>query len=234
MKYSMKHIVRFSEVSSDQCVGISQIINYFQDCSSFHSESLGVGFHYLEKEQRAWLMSGWQIEVDRFPVFGEEITISTWPYDWKGVYGFRNFVIHDKDDQPIVRANSIWVYTDLKNQALLRANPEDIARYGTEERLDMKYYPRKVRAPKEFEEKEPLIVLKSYIDTYQHMNNAQYVSLAEEFLPEDFDIHGLRVYYKRSAVLHDMIYPRVTAGEDTYTIQLCNEDGDAYAVIAFS
>ncbi|MCQ2491516.1 MAG: thioesterase [Lachnospiraceae bacterium] len=234
MKYRMNHCVRFSEVSSNQHAGIAQLINYFQDCSSFHSNSLGVGFDYLAKNHRAWLMSGWQIEVDRFPVFGEEITIETWPYDWKGVYGFRNFHIIDSNNHEIVRANSIWVHMDTKEGKPLRYDGKEVDLYGTEPKLDMTYYPRKIRAPKTFTQAEPFAVIRSYIDTYQHMNNAQYVSLAEEYLPEDFDIHSLRVYYKQAAVAGDVIYPRITADENTYTIQLCREDGDPYAIISFS
>lgn len=233
MKYSMHHRVSYSEVAANEHIGIFQMINYFQDCTTFQSEDLGCGFYDLSKKNRAWLLSSWQIEVDRFPAFNERITIRTWPYAWKGVYGYRNFEIIDEEGIQIARAGSIWVYTDTKNLTPVRVDMDDVNKYPTDEPLDLAYAPRKIRSPKQYEQREPFAVIKSFIDTNHHMNNAQYVSLAEEYLPEGFDIHSLRVYYKQSAMLHDLVYPRVTADEDTYTIQLCKEDGDPYAVVLF-
>ena len=233
MKYCMKHRVRYSEVDYNYKVGIPQIINYFQDCSTFQSEELGLGMKYLSDHKRAWLLLSWQIEVDRYPEFGEELTIRTWAYDWKTVYGYRNFDLVDAEGRQIVRAGSIWVYTDIEKMGPARPDPSDMEAYGKEEPIDMEYAPRKIRAPKTFTEKDAFPVVKAHIDTNLHVNNAQYVALAEEYLPEDFKTQSLRVYYKQSALLHDMIYPRVTVDENTYTIQLCKEDGDPYAIVSF-
>lgn len=46
MKYSFDSCVRFSEVGEDQKLTLGSVINYFQDCSTFQSESLGAGVEF--------------------------------------------------------------------------------------------------------------------------------------------------------------------------------------------
>ena len=47
--YSFSTRVRYSEVDSNLTLSFPAIINYFQDCSIFHSEDLGIGIDFLKK-----------------------------------------------------------------------------------------------------------------------------------------------------------------------------------------
>lgn len=109
---------------------------------------------------------------------------------------------------------------------------EDVERYGTgEERLDMEYAPRRITVPEEYEEKEPVLVMKHHLDTNHHVNNAQYVEIVREFLPEHFQIGEMRVEYKKAAVLGDVMYPRISRITEGYVASLCDEEGKPHAVI---
>lgn len=94
--YSFESRIRYSEVDQNQELSVTGIINYLQDCSTFQSEDLNLGITYLQEHHRAWWLSSWQIVIERYPRLGEEIVVSTWPYDFKGIYGYRNFTICDK------------------------------------------------------------------------------------------------------------------------------------------
>ena len=96
MIYQFDSRVRYSEVDENRRITLLSILNYFQDCSSFHSEKIGVGIDYLNKRQCAWVLSSWQIVLGELPVFGQEITVQTWPYSFKGFLGERNFCIRDE------------------------------------------------------------------------------------------------------------------------------------------
>lgn len=63
----------------------------------------------------------------------------------------------------------------------------------------MEYAPRRITVPEEYEEKEPVLVMKHHLDTNHHVNNAQYVEIVREFLPEHFQIGEMRVEYKKAA-----------------------------------
>ena len=45
----------------------------------------------------------------------------------------------------------------------------------------MEYAPRRITVPEEYEEKEPVLVMKHHLDTNHHVNNAQYVEIVREF-----------------------------------------------------
>ena len=47
--YTFSGRVRFSETDPDGILRMESLIDYFQDCSTFQSEDLGVGMDYLKK-----------------------------------------------------------------------------------------------------------------------------------------------------------------------------------------
>ncbi|WP_077612048.1 acyl-[acyl-carrier-protein] thioesterase [Clostridium sp. Marseille-P2415] len=231
--YTFGSRVRYSETDEYGRLTLTGIMNYLQDCSTFQSEDNGLGISYLTGCHKAWWLSSWQIVVDRYPVLGEEIEISTWPYDLKGFYGYRNFTICDKAGEYLVRANSVWFLFDTEKGRPVKIRPEDIRGYGfgREEQLEMDYAPRKIGMSAVYDTKEPVMIGKHHIDTNHHVNNAKYVEIAREVLPDEVEVTELRVEYKKAAVFGDAVYPCVSRTEEGYTVSLCDEQGAAYAVI---
>ena len=137
--YSFDSFVRYSEVGEDKKLTLDGIINYFQDCSTFQSEELQVGVERLEALQRVWVLSSWQIVIDRYPALCEKIRISTWPYQFQGFLGWRNFTMTDGDGKLLAWANSLWTFLDTQTGRPARV-PEEIEKaYTLEEKLDMEY-----------------------------------------------------------------------------------------------
>lgn len=234
MPYQFESHIRYSEVDEHRKLTLPGIVDYFQDCSTFQSEALGVGLDLMEERKRAWILAYWQIEVKRFPVLGEAVTVETWPYGFNGFMGERNFRMLDEKDEMLACANSIWVFMDVENGKIAKIDEDIRKAYVLEEALPMKTAGRKVKRPEESLEKEPFMVMKSHLDTNHHVNNGQYILMAQEYLPEDFRICRVRVEYRKSAVLHDTIVPMVTAADGECTVALCDTDREPYALLAFS
>lgn len=229
--YSFNSRIRYSEVGGDKLLSLNGIINYFQDCSTFQSEELNVGVGVLEEQHRIWVLSSWQIVVERNPALCEEVRISTWPYYFQGFCGYRNFTMKDSKGELLAYANSLWSFLDTDTGRPVRV-PEEIEKvYVLEEKLDMNYASRKVPMPKEGETKKPFAVQQHHLDTNHHVNNGQYIQMAREYVPEQFPIRQMRAEYKRSAVLGDMIYPVVEEEEGRYCVALCDDLGRPYAVV---
>ena len=231
--YSFDSRVRYSETDEKGGLSVTGIINYLQDCSTFQSEDLGLGIEYLKQNHRAWWLSSWQIVIGRRPALGEEIVISTWPYDFKGMYGYRNFTIQDKAGNYLVKANSIWFFFDTEAGRPVKVQEKDIRGYGTgeQEKLEMEYAPRRITVPAEYELMAPITVGKHHIDTNHHVNNAQYVEIAREVLPDHFEVSELRIEYKKAAVLGDTVMPHVSRTDVGYVVSLCDTQDNPYAVI---
>ena len=89
-RYTFEGRIRFSEVDHTKRITLPGLINYFQDCSTFHSEELGVGIDHCAERRRAWVLSAWQVVVERYPVMGEKIRVSTWATKFDGLFGIEN------------------------------------------------------------------------------------------------------------------------------------------------
>lgn len=231
--YSFNSRVRYSEVDEDQELSVTGILNYLQDCSTFQSEDLKLGIDYLNENHRAWWLSSWQIVIERYPRLGEEIVISTWPYDFKGIYGYRNFTIRDRQGDYLVKANSVWFFFDTEAGRPVRVGEKDVRGYGTagDKKLEMEYAPRRIALPSQYDEAPVIPVARHHIDTNHHVNNAQYVEIAREALPAGIKIRELRAEYKKAAVQGDILHPRVSREGDCFTVALCDEEGTPYAVV---
>lgn len=234
--YTFNSRVRYSETDESGRLSVTGIINYMQDCSIFQSEDAQVGVRYLGTNHKAWLLSSWQIMIDRYPRLGERLIVGTWPYCFKGIYGYRDFVLRDQSGNDFVRAESVWFLYDTQKNTPLRIQPEDTAPYGAQEpKLVLNPAPRKIVAPQPYHTGEPVIVSRHHIDTNHHVNNAQYVDIARESIPTGLHIREIRVNYKKAALLGDVIIPRIShedqGGKQVWTVALSGDTGKIYAVV---
>lgn len=232
--YTFDSKVRYSEIDHRGTMTLPALINYFQDCSTFQSESLGFGVKAAKEKKKAWILSYWQVVVERYPELGEEITVGTFASDFKGLFGERNFVMLDKENNRLSCANSLWVYMDMEKGRPILPDKEEIEAYGTEPKLDMDYEGRKIRPAAEYEDREAFPVRKYHIDTNEHVNNCQYVQMAMEMLDQERVIRQVRVEYKKSAVLGDMIIPRTGDRDGRTVVELCTTEGELYAAVEFA
>ena len=231
--YTFDSRVRYSEIDHTGNMTLPALINYFQDCSTFQSEDIGLGTEVLKAKKKAWILSYWQIVIERLPALGERITAGTFATEFKGLYGNRNFVLDDARGNRLAYANSVWVFMDMEKGRPARPEPEDVLPYGSEPALEMEYEDRKIRLPENLEEKPSFPVRKYHIDTNEHVNNCQYVQMAMDYLPENFKIHQMRAEYKQQARLNDVICPARAVDENKTTVLLNDQKGEPYAVVEF-
>ena len=231
--YSFTSNIRFSEVDAEKKLTLTSLINYFQDCTIFHSEALHAGFEYLEPRHRCWVLSSWQVVIHRLPTFGENVLIGTWPYGFTNLSGDRNFVLQNEAGENLVTANSFWVFTDTQTGRPAKLEPDYVALYPREPALNMEYSSRKIALPKEFSAEAPFAVTRHHLDTNHHVNNAQYIRMAEDYLPDDFEVGEFRAEYKKSARLQDEIHPLISFTESECIVVLADADHKPYTTVQF-
>lgn len=232
--YSFNSKVRFTETDQNQQLSLASLVEYFQDCSIFHSETVGLGLNHLKSIHRAWIMNSWQINIEHLPFFGEDIQIATWSYGFKGIYGYRNFTLTDSSKNLCAYANSIWIFMDMENYRPVRIPPEEATPYHSEKQFPMKYETRKLTIPYNLVEQPSFPVVPSNIDTNKHVNNTQYIKMAQEYIPTNFLCKQIRAEYRMSAVLGDLIIPKVNLCEDIYTVVLTNKEEKPFTIITFN
>lgn len=232
--YCFDSRIRYSECDSDCKLRLEALLNYFQDASTFQSEELGAGFEYLVPRNLVWVLASWQIVINRYPILGEKVVIGTHPHDFKGFLGSRNFCMMTEGGEMLAQANSLWTLLDFGNMKPVPAPKELIDKYTVEAPLKMDYAGRKIRIDESGEIQEAIMVRKQHLDSNHHVNNAQYVSMAVDCLPEGFAIGGLRVEYKKQAHLNDVLRPFVVNADDKVLVSLRDEEGAAYVNAEFT
>ena len=231
--YSFPSRIRFSECSADNCLSLSGLVNYFQDCAVFHSVNMGRGPKAWKEEQYAWLVATWRILVKEYPALGEEITTRTWCYRFHGIEGDRNVDMLGADGRVLAVADSRWIYYDAAAGRPVHVPDVEVEGYGLDQRLELPEAPRHIRIPAEgVQEKFGIKVRTTNLDTNGHVNNEQYIRLALAYLPADIRVRELRVEYHVQAVLGDILVPRVYQVDGEYIIWF-EVDGKKCCVLQF-
>lgn len=233
MAFSFDSRIRYSEVDPKCRLTLTGLTNYFQDCSVFHSESHDLSVDYLAENHIAWVLSSWQICIEKMPLLNDQVKVFTWAYDMKAFYGYRNFKMEDKDGNILAYANSVWVLVDTLSGRPVKIPQIMPDSYGFEPKLDMVCSERKIPVPDDVKRVGEIVVPQFFIDSNQHMNNEKYVMLAQKLLPDDFRLSELRVEYRREAKLGDTIVSYIKQTNERVTVLLADEDKKPYAVLAF-
>lgn len=224
--YSYQSRIRYSELDETGHLKIESLLDYFQDCSTFHSEDIGLGVEYLKKQHMVWVMSSWQIVVQRYPVLGETVTVGTAPYDFKGFIGFRNFLMTDEKGERLAFANTVWSLIDTETGRPVKPTEEMMKGYVLEPRLDMEYAPRKIPVPEESSAGEAVVIKAHHLDTNHHVNNGQYVRIAMDALGRECRIRQLRAEYKKQVYMNDVLYPYIAEPKEGVCVVVLKDETD--------
>lgn len=194
-----------------------------------------IGFwNYLKENEAAQFLVFRQLEIIRVPALYENLVCTTSVFDCRGSNGFRNTIICDEAGKPCYKSWSQGAFVNVKTGRLLRVPQEIIAGMSMSPRLDMEYCSRKILIPQGSEIELPEVtVQRNDIDYNNHMNNAQYIRLALEFLPAGFEIASMRVEYKQAARCGSQLKPAmIEDGNSLYII--LRESGATCCVLEFT
>ena len=231
--YSLNYKVTTSTCDSDGKLKLYSALQMMQDCSEMWIDSEQGVKDYFEKENMAQLLASRQVEVIRRPSFKEELTVTTSVYGMKSMFGFRNTFIYDAEGLPCYRTWSMGAFVDKSTGKLKKVDDQTISTMLLEPKLDMNYKDRLIILPKEGGTVlAPIAVQRADIDYNKHVNNANYIRMAMELLPEGFEVKGLRVEYRVPARLNDQLVPTVYQQDELFIVAL-NIGNDVSTIIEF-
>lgn len=237
--YSLPTRVRFSEADELGKLSIVGIMNLLQDCCTMQAEDLGIGLSYLRENHLGWIVTNYQIRLyGDMPAVGDEVVVSTWPYRFRGMLGYRNFSIKRGDGSLLLEADSLWMLMDVSKMNPIRL-PEKMAEaYTVDPKLEGEWGRKHIQEKDNYELVYRFEVNRAHLDTNHHMNNAYYVDGAKECIAEELKtgakITELYVEYKKSALLGDVISVEKQT-EDQVVRVILRDDAtkDVFAVVEF-
>lgn len=251
MTYKYETMVGYSACTPEDKLKIPEMINMLQNCSMFHSASIGFDLNHYRREKKAWLLSSWQIEIEDLPTFNETLSICTRSHTIKGFFAGRNFWMERTDKTIPVKANTVWFYVDVETGKPVRVPQSEIDGYGCEEKLDMKYESRRLAPPEEMLQiGEGIVVTEAMLDTNMHVNNGQYIRIAYELIQRFGNEMGVKgnkldaagfypnvkqicTEYKNAAKYGNIMIPKMAINDDYVWVDLQDEEGKTYAVTRF-
>ena len=219
--YSLKYKVTTSTCDSEGRLKLYSALQMMQDCSEMWIDSEPGVKQYFAEQNMAQLLATRQVEIVRVPQFKEELTVTSTVYGMKPMFGFRNTFIYDAEGRPCYKTWSMGAFVDKATGTLKRVDDATIASMAIEPQLEMNYRDRRIIPPKEGGTLlDPVRVMRADIDYNHHVNNANYVRIAMELLPEDFKVSGLRVEYRVAAKTGDVLTPTMYVVEGGIIISL--------------
>jgi len=178
--------LRFGCVDRSDRLTLWSIFNFFQEAAISHATSLGVGRQAMADSGQAWILSRLSLFVERRPVYGETVQVSTWPRRWEKLFALRDYDIRDAEDKIVVRGRGAWLVLDAQKRRPLRAQAV-MENLPPNDGIDA--FPA---GPAALQPREKLVkassrtALYSDIDYYGHANNARYIQWIQD--AADFDV----------------------------------------------
>ena len=217
--------VRYSETDSRQKLNAQGIINYFQDCTTLQSAELGAGLNDLRKKDLAWVLSAWQIDIFNAPSVGDKITVGTYPYEYKNIFGKRNFIMKDKEGNVLAVTDSLWILLNYTTGKPVRVGEDVAGVYTLEEQYPMEIVKGRITLPDNAQKGTPIRVMNHHLDVNLHVNNGRYVEMLLDNV-EVRDYSRLRVEYRKMAHLDDILTPVIAHEEGKEVLFLMDESDE--------
>lgn len=214
--YSINNIVTTSVCDKDGRLKLFSAFQMMQDCSEMWIDSEPVIGEFFERSGMTQLLASRQVEIVRVPKYKERLTTVTSVFEVKPMFGFRNTFIYDADGKPCYKTWSMGAFVDRSTGRLQRIPQDVLDSTHIEPKKEMTYSDRRIILPKdmEFTEHPAVAVTRNDIDYNGHVNNANYIRIGMEYLPDGFSYNNVRVEFKRPARLGEAISSKTCLSPD--------------------
>ncbi|MGE4440776.1 MAG: acyl-[acyl-carrier-protein] thioesterase [Desulfomicrobium sp.] len=167
----------------------SALCRFAQESAGGHAERLGVGMERLAEQNIAWVLREQAVRVERYPVLGERLRISTWPTRAERILCHRDYRIHDEADRLVARGTSVWFGLDLatrrprKAESFFHLPTELMPKPVFEQTLPP------LETPQDDCQSDVRTVRASDLDALGHMNNLRYL----DWIADHLSLFGVAV-----------------------------------------
>ena len=170
-EYSMKIPFDMSDVNG--YIKIPQLILLSLQVSGMQSIELGMSDMYiLENYNLVWIITDYNMKIERLPVFDEKITIETYAKSHNRLFCYRAFNIKDEAGNTIIEMVATFVLMDRDTRkvhpVMLRGPRFKELEGGVEQEYRVRFYD---------------------LDMNGHVNNSKYLDWVFEVMGADFLTH---------------------------------------------
>ena len=182
-EYSMKIPFDMSDVNG--YIKIPQLILLSLQVSGMQSIELGMSDMYiLENYNLVWIITDYNMKIERLPVFDEKITIETYAKSHNRLFCYRAFNIKDEAGNTIIEMVATFVLMDRDTRKVHPVMSE------ITDAFDSEFLKTMLRGPR-FKELEGGVEQEYRVRFYDldmngHVNNSKYLDWVFEVMGADF------------------------------------------------
>ena len=190
--FSKDYTITCYEADANQLMRPTAMLDLMQEAANVNASALGFGYDELISSNTAWVISRIHVKFLNTPKWRQDVNLKTWHKGVAKLFYLRDFILSDKQGNPLVLATTSWLIIDMNTRRLVRNNDLalcDTATHAIETPADKVVVP--VEIEPELVRKHP--VTWSEIDSNGHVNNVKYAVWALDAVkPEDIKEHPLK------------------------------------------
>ena len=171
--FSKNYTITCYEADANQLMRPTAMLDLMQEAANVNATTLGFGYDEMMNSNTAWVLSRIHVKFMNTPKWREEVNLKTWHKGVSRLFYLRDFILSDKEDNPMILATTSWLIIDMNTRRLVRNSDlalSDTAMHAIETPADKVVVP--VDIEPELVRKHP--VTWSEIDTNGHVNNVKY------------------------------------------------------------
>lgn len=184
--------VRWAEQDASGQVSLASYLRYLVETAYDWGETLGLGMESVETLGLFWLIRETEIHLLRPLRHNEVFDFTIWMVNWQRVRGTRCFELKLKESGEVIAQGTQHIVSmDVKTQRPASPPEEIINNFRLEEPrvFPFERFP-KITAPPEKAFVSRRQVERQDLDALEHVNNAIYVTYAEEAAAQDLASRG--------------------------------------------
>jgi acyl-ACP thioesterase len=225
VEWEERYHVRSYEVEPDGRLRVVVLARMLQETTWEHAIRLGWGLVERGEGKLFWVLSRLRIHMKRYPAWGDDFTVRTWPVGTENILAVRDFLVLDGADSVIGTVTTGWLIVDgtsgrpLRPQQLVggvQVSPSrhdgDLSRVpsfdggAVTDVRDVRYHD---------------------IDQYRHVNNTAYLEWLIDAVATDADlpeIERLDIDFMKETLLGDSYQVRQLRTENTTLCEVIRPD----------
>lgn len=190
--------LRVSECDASNTWRPGAILTELQETAGHHSAVIGCGREELLRIRAAWVVVRMHLEMFRYPVSGEKITVRTFHRPTRHRFFPRFFVITDEAGRTIGQASSLWLLMDLDTRQSMSADRLPTPLPDNSDMPEPMPLPGNVSPVEDAGQCLPCLPLYTDLDPNGHVNNTKYA----DWLCNTLGIETMSAFQLRSLLIH--------------------------------
>ena len=166
-------------------LGIPAVFGILGDAAGRDARRRGWGYDEMQRRNQAWVLIRARMEITRQPVWGDDITLRTWPRLMEGVVAYRDFQVLDGQRNVLMAGSTAWTMIDITSRKPVRMIGEE---YNTGELVNLNAIqgkPSRINWPENLLPVRELTAEYGHLDMNNHVNNSRYIEWVLNQVPAD-------------------------------------------------